>query len=99
MFDGQSGMLSEDEGADDVYMARNVLRDCWNARRGDERSTYPDDTDDDSDIEDPVVDANDDDEDEHYVDWAAIEAESGLSAWDKLGEGFEQDVATIGMFQ
>lgn len=31
------------------------------------------------------------------IDWASIEASSGLSAWDKLGESFKNKAATIGM--
>jgi hypothetical protein len=54
----------------------------WSATHGD----GPDDED------------SDNDEDDRYDDWAAIEADFGLSAWDKLGEGFEQEVAGIGMF-
>jgi len=93
------GMLSDNEreGVHDVYAARNVLRDRWNTTRGDKTYLDENESDGDTDLEDPVVDADDNDEDEHYVDWAAIEAESGLSAWDKLGESFEQDVAAIGM--
>ena len=30
------------------------------------------------------------------VDWAAIKANSGLSAWDQLGERYEADAAAIG---
>ena len=75
---------------DDILLVRNVR---WSAARRD----GPDDEDSDSDIEDPVEDA-DNDEDDRYDDWAAIEANVGLSAWDKLGEGFEQEVAGIGMF-
>ena len=61
-------------------------------------ATRPDDEDSDSDFEEPVEDAGDN-ENEGYDDWAAIEAEFGLLAWDKLGEGFEQEIADIGMFR
>lgn len=40
--------------------------------------------------------ANDGEWDEDYVDWAAIEAGSGLSAWDRLGESFKNEAATTG---
>jgi hypothetical protein len=68
-----------------------VLRSRW--------SKVADSRDDasDSDLEEelpyPVL------EDEHepgYIDWAAIEANSGLSAWDQLGESYERDAAEIG---
>ena len=43
-------------------------------------------------------------DDEHerepgYVDWAAIEANSGLSTWDQLGESYETEAAMIGKNQ
>jgi hypothetical protein len=41
----------------------------------------------------------DDEPEPGYVDWAAIEANSGLSAWDQLGEGYERDAAAIGKAQ
>ena len=31
-----------------------------------------------------------------FVGWKAIEANSGLFVWDRLGEGYEMDVAIIG---
>jgi hypothetical protein len=79
---------------DDILVIRNMR---WSATLGDR--TRPDDEDSDCDIEDdPVEDAGDGDDD-RYDDWAAIEAEFGLSAWNKLGEGFEQEIAGIGMPQ
>jgi hypothetical protein len=33
--------------------------------------------------------------DESYLDWDAIWADSGLSTWDKLGESYERNAATI----
>lgn len=54
------------------------------------------DSEDDSDLEDEVADEGDE-EDEHYFDWAALESNYGLSAWDRLGESFDRDVAAIGM--
>ena len=79
---------------DDDVLIQNVH---WGAMLGDK--TRPDDKDSDSDLkEDPVEDAGDEDDD-RYDDWAAIEAEFGLSAWDKLGEGFEQEIVGIGMLR
>lgn len=62
-----------------------------------------------ADVRDDTSDGDSDEElphltlenDEHewepgYVDWAAIEADSGLSAWDLLGESYETDAAAIG---
>ena len=85
--------ISVPDSDDDILLVQDV---CWSTTLGD--ATRPDDKDSDSDFEEPVEDAGDD-EDEGYDDWAAIEAEFGLSAWDKLGEGFEQEIADIGMFQ
>ena len=85
--------ISVPDSDDDILLVRDVR---WSTTLGD--ATRPDDKDSDSDFEEPVEDAGDD-EDEGYDDWAAIEAEFGLSAWDKLGEGFEQEIADIGMFR
>lgn len=70
----------------------NALRSRWTKVADDIRDDASD-----SDLEEelpyPVL------EDEHelgYVDWAAIEANSGLSAWDQLGESYERDAAEIG---
>jgi len=50
-----------------------------------------------SDVE--VVASDDDDDDKvDVVDWDALEQECGLSAWDRLGEGYEADAAQIGLF-
>jgi hypothetical protein len=79
---------------DDILVVQNVR---WGTMLRDK--TRPDDEESDSDLEeDPVEDAGDEDGD-GYDDWAVIEAEFGLSAWDKLGEGFEQEIAGIGMLR
>jgi hypothetical protein len=47
---------------------------------------------------DPYQTPAEDDEceiDESYLDWDAIWADSGLSTWDQLGEGYERNAATI----
>jgi hypothetical protein len=54
----------------------------------------PSDSEEDSDLEDEVTD-EENEEDDHYVDWAAIESNHGLSALDRLGESFDRDVAAI----
>jgi hypothetical protein len=88
------GDRSPVEVDDDILVVRNVR---WGAMLGDK--TRPDDEESDSDLEeDPVEDAGDEDDD-RYDDWAAIEAEFGFSTWDKLGEGFEQEIAGIGMLR
>ena len=56
----------------------------------------PSDSDSNSGSEDEVTDAGDD-SDDGYVDWDAIESNYGLSAWDRLGESYDRDVAAIGM--
>jgi hypothetical protein len=58
------------------------------------RHNIPSDSEEDSDLEDEVADEGDG-EDDHYVDWAAIESNYSLSAWDRLGESFDRDVAAI----
>lgn len=65
------------------------------------RATVESDDEQDSEDEDEMdVDeegANDGEWDEEYIDWADIEAHaSGLSAWDRLGESFENEAATTG---
>jgi hypothetical protein len=40
---------------------------------------------------------SDDECDDGFIDWKAIEEGSGLSAWDQLGENYETEAATIGM--
>lgn len=52
------------------------------------------DSEDEMDVDEEG--GNDGEWDEEYIDWAAIEAGSGLSAWDRLGESFENEAATIG---
>jgi hypothetical protein len=45
-----------------------------------------------------LKDSDNESDDGFMVDWAAIEAGSGLSAWDQLGEGYERDAAALGKF-
>src|ERR1700676_1068961 len=85
-FDDNDNEGDQSLEVDDDILIQNVR---WGAMLRDK--TRPDDEDSDSDLEeDPVEDAGDEDDD-GYDDWAAIEAEFGLSVWDKLGEGFEQE--------
>jgi hypothetical protein len=56
----------------------------------------PSDSDSNSDSENEITDAGDD-SDDGYVDWDAIESNYGLSAWDRLGESYDRDIAAIGM--
>jgi hypothetical protein len=53
-----------------------------------------DSEDDDEDREDDDEDREDDDEDDPFFESDV----TGISAWDLLGEGFEREVASIGMF-
>jgi hypothetical protein len=74
---------------------RNILHSRW-----DNMMHAADDvSDSDSDEELPYPMLEDDEPDPAYIDWAAIEANSGLSAWDRLGEGYERDAAEIGKNQ
>jgi hypothetical protein len=45
----------------------------------------------------PRLEDSDDECDDGFIDWKAIEEGSGLSAWDQLGENYETEAATIGM--
>lgn len=45
-----------------------------------------------------LEDDGDDSDDGESTDWDAIEMQSGLSAWDQLGERYEADAATMGKF-
>lgn len=79
----------DSEFDDDNVFASRVPYNLWHAPRGLE------DSDDESDPADEPADIGDD-PDEDYVDWDTIESNHGLSAWDRLGEGFEREVASIG---
>ena len=71
----------------------NALRSRWgNVAIRDIGDT----SDSDSDEELPYPVLEDDEPEPGYVDWAAIEANSGLSAWNQLGEAYERDAAAIG---
>ncbi|KIM89671.1 hypothetical protein PILCRDRAFT_1994 [Piloderma croceum F 1598] len=67
----------------------NALRSCW--------SKVADIRDDasDSDLEELPYSVLEDEHEPGYIDWATIEANSGLSAWDQLGESYEWDAAEI----
>jgi hypothetical protein len=74
---------------------RNACRSRWGGNMTDVRD---DSSDGDLDEEEPSHLPLEDDEHERepgYVDWAAIEANSGLSAWDQLGESYEAEAAAI----
>jgi hypothetical protein len=64
------------------------------------RMLEADDSDSDSGSDDelpyPKLEDSDEESDDGFVDWAVIEAGSGLSAWDRLGEGYEREAAAIG---
>lgn len=87
---------SNDEHLDPHH---NVFEAHWRSTRratvesDDEESNGEDDNE--MDIDEEV--ANDGEWDKEYINWAAFEASSGLSSWDKLGESFEREAATIGM--
>ena len=52
---------------------------------------------DKEDEEDGDIPAQLDNEDDIF-DWDKFDPGAGLSAWDRLGEGYEQDAARIGGF-
>lgn len=78
--------------------AGNVLRERWTRTVEGER--YRSDSDSDSDPEgeppSPRLEGSDDESDDGYIDWTAIEAGSGLSNWDQLGENYEKGAAEMG---
>jgi hypothetical protein len=79
----------------EVHVSRaagNALRARW-ANLTDVRDDI---SDDGSDEELPYPILEDGEPEPGFVDWEAIEANFGLSAWDQLGEGYERDAATIG---
>lgn len=82
--------------------AEQVLRGRW--MRAFEADNYQNrnDYDSDSDPEDDhsylgLVDSDNESNDE-CIDWDSIEAGSGLSNWDQLGEHYEKDAADIGKY-
>ena len=77
-------------------LEENALRDRWGCSTGIKDDVSDSDLDD---AEQPPPYPILEDEEElktGFIDWAAIEANSGLSAWDQLGEDYERDAATIG---
>lgn len=71
----------------------------WDAPLPVLREWDPSDSEEDSRSETDEVPAEDDtnDDETDIVDWDAIERDCGMSAWDKLGKGYEADAAKIGM--
>jgi hypothetical protein len=93
-----NGINMEGEPLDNVGFAEEILHKHWAAGRIDESN----DSDLESDRGEPfypqLEDGNNSD-DEEVIDWDAIEAQSCLSAWDQLGEGYEADAAAICKFK
>lgn len=77
---------------------RNVLHHRWGDTLCDlGGSDLDSDSDFGSDPAYPRLEDSDDECDDGFIDWKAIEEGSGLSAWDQLGENYETEAATIGM--
>jgi hypothetical protein len=51
----------------------------------------------DEELENSDIPCQQDDED-FTIDWDKFDLGAGLSAWDKLGESYEQDGARVGKF-
>ena len=68
-----------------INAAQNAICHSWNLRGHSDDSSDPSSEPDDED------DAN-------AFDWDKIEGNSGLSAWDQLGEAYEKDAANIGVY-
>jgi len=86
-----------EEPLDDIGVREKILWNHWAA--GSYGGADDSETDSESNMgEAPYPQLEDDGEDsdeEGLIDWGAIEAQSGLSAWDQLGEGYEADAAAL----
>ena len=98
--DPDVGYVADDHGPPEVDVseaAENALRARW-GNVTDVRDDISNDSSDedlaDEDLAYPILEDNE--PEPGFVDWEAIEANSGLSAWDQLGEGYERDAAAIG---
>lgn len=86
----QDAMDLAEEGPEDTFEGHWWSSHCATVESDDEEEDN-----DEMDIDEEG--ANDEGEwDDQYIDWDALKAESGLSAWDRLGESFENDAATTG---
>ena len=95
-----SMLLSNSPTSDTVDDLTNVLQSAIHDRWS--HATMCEDSDSDIDIEsgEPLLESSEDQiedqSDDDYIEWDAIGSDSGLSAWDQLGEGYERDAASIG---
>ena len=96
--DADMGYVADDHAQPDRVdvsgAVANALRGQW-ANVTDVRDDISDDGSDE-DLPYPILE--DDEPEPGFVNWEAIETNSGLdlSAWDRLGEGYERDAAAIG---
>jgi hypothetical protein len=85
LVDGDTGPFSK---------SFDSLRDHWH------HMFEAEDSDSDGDLDDELpydkLEDSDNESESGFVDWDAVEAGSGLSAWDRLGESYEKEAAAIG---
>jgi hypothetical protein len=75
---------------------RNAFRSRWGSNVTDVKDDSSDgDLDEEEGLSHIPLEDDEHEREPGYVDWAAIEANSGLSAWDQLGESYEADAAAI----
>jgi len=98
--DGDAGGVAGDNAdADEDSISRAALCRRWGTVAS---SWHQNGSESDSDTESeppyPRLEDSDDETDNGFVDWKAIEEGNGLSAWDQLGESYEAEAAEIGVF-
>jgi hypothetical protein len=94
------GVAGDDADEDTVSGATGAaLRHRWGTVAG---SWHENDSESDADEENnppyPRLEDSDEECDNGFIDWKAIEEGYGLSAWDQLGESYEAEAAAIGVF-
>jgi hypothetical protein len=75
---------------------RNAFHSQWGSNVTDVKDDSSDgDLDEEEELSHIPLEDDEHEREPGYVDWAAIKANSGLSAWDQLGESYEADAAAI----
>jgi len=92
--DELSNFVGGNEGLDGYV--KSTLHQRWKNAA----SCLDSETDSDTDTEPPYprLEDSDDESDDGFIDWKAIEEGNSLSAWDQLGESYEMEAASIGVF-
>jgi hypothetical protein len=74
-----------------IKAIENSIYNGWNLNL----NTLHSDSEDGEGSDGPGADEDDDPLDADVFDWDQFDTRAGLSAWDQLGEGYEQDAARI----